>query len=379
MQKPKKNCTLARKNPEPMGNRGGLKVLHAVESFGGGSIGLIVHFSYCMPQHQHVVIHGHRPEEPYQGVRQKFHPDTRFQLWPHVGREINLLRDWRAFWALRSYVLAQKPDILHLHSSKAGFLGRLLPLTGLRLPTVYSPQSGAFLRQDVGPLKRRLFVVLEQLAARLGGKAVCSGASEAAAFRAIGVEASHINNGIRIREEAPATPGQKPALTVLSMGRLIHQKAPEDFACIAEAFQADPRFRFVWVGDGPGRNQLEAAGVEVSGWLSPPEAQKRLQEADLYLSTALWEGLPFAVLEAMNHGLPLLLRDCVGNRDCVAPQQNGYLFRSLEEAQAHLQQLQNQRPSLAAMGQSSRLILKAHFDIRQTAQAFADLYQQLST
>lgn len=83
-------------------------------------------------------------------------------------------------------------------------------------------------------------------------------------------------------------------------------------------FKDDTRVRFLWIGDGELRNEIqENEQVQVTGWVTPNEVQHYLNQIDVYISTSLWEGLPLSVLEAMNCGKPLLLSDCVGNVDTV--------------------------------------------------------------
>jgi glycosyltransferase involved in cell wall biosynthesis len=67
----------------------------------------------------------------------------------------------------------------------------------------------------------------------------------------------------------------------------------------------------------------------VTGWKCKESAIKYLHDADIYLSTSLWEGLPISVLQAMCYSKPLVLSDCTGNKDLIVD--NGYLCQSKEE------------------------------------------------
>lgn len=100
-------------------------------------------------------------------------------------------------------------------------------------------------------------------------------------------------------------------LVAVCVARLVKQKDPFRFLRLAQALHArDSRWRFVWVGDGDLREHflLEAKdlGIErevaCTGWLSEP--YKFISISDLYLHSALYEGLPLAILEAMSAGLP---------------------------------------------------------------------------
>lgn len=75
---------------------------------------------------------------------------------------------------------------------------------------------------------------------------------------------------------------------------------------------------------GEDRHFLTSFNIETTGWFTEQQVQERIQQADLYLSTSLWEGMPLAVLKAMALGKALLLSDCVGNIECI--KENGKIF-----------------------------------------------------
>jgi hypothetical protein len=106
-----------------------------------------------------------------------------------------------------------------------------------------------------------------------------------------------------------ASSGAAPLLA--GGGRLSPQKDPDFFLTAVRRLRAThPDLRAVWLGDGNAddRETLRAAGVEVSGWLPRHEALDLLARADLYLHSALWEGFPLMVAEAVALGVPTLVR-----------------------------------------------------------------------
>lgn len=66
---------------------------------------------------------------------------------------------------------------------------------------------------------------------------------------------------------------------------------------------------------------------EVFFWNEIPFVGHYLHSFDIYLSTALWEGLPAAVIEAMLSKIPVVATDCIGNVDVVKDGENGYLAK----------------------------------------------------
>ncbi len=147
---------------------------------------------------------------------------------------------------------------------------------------------------------------------------------------------------------------------------------------VEQALVGDDRFRFVWAGSGELDAELTSPNITLTGWIPAARLKELLRTAHVYLSTSAWEGLSFAVLEAMAEGLPLVLRECVGNVDQVDEgpdgERNGYIFQTEEEAIARLTELAANPTQLAGMGRYSYRLAAERFDIRQVAQHFEALY-----
>lgn len=357
-----------------------LHIVHVVESFGGGVIGFVEQLCRHLPNHRHTVLHAVRAGEVDPKITQsRFPADVAFVLWPHAVREIAPLADLRALLALMRTLPKLKADVVHLHSSKAGFLGRIAcRMLGIRA-VVYTPGGAAILRQDITEAKRNLYGSLEAIGHRFGGQVVACGRGEAQALAQYGVPALVIANGTEPGSPPPQRPGvEGQPLTVLTLGRATVQKDPGRFGRIAQALAAEGRFRFVWVGSGELEHLLPRPAVEVTGWLPASDVRGLLEKADIYLSTAIWEGLSLAVLEGMAAGLPLLLSDCPGNTDVVEPGKNGALFHTDEEAIETLRRWAEQPEQLTALGAESRRLLVEEHDVHRVALRYEELYRQLA-
>lgn len=366
----------------PVSPASSLRIVHVIESFAGGSIVLIILLARQLRDCEHIVIHGERSnEQAKEEVRRLFGDRVAFHHWRGAQREIHPQRDWQAYADLRSQLAGLRFEVLHLHCAKAGFLGRLAARSLGIDAVIYSPQAAPFLRKDISSWKRALFVRLERWANRMSGRVVATSASEQEAFQREGIPALCIPNGVEMPETAPPPPPasrQKP-IRVVTVGRLTPQKNPLQFARIAEIFSEDERIAFEWIGDGEMRKEVASEAFTISGWLSQTEVHQRVRQAHIYLSTALWEGLPFAVLEAMSLSKPLLLRDCVGNRDCVDSRRNGFLFDRDEEAIAHLQAWIQTPEALEAMGEASWAVCRERYHISDIGACFRKLYGHLAS
>ena len=100
------------------------------------------------------------------------------------------------------------------------------------------------------------------------------------------------------------------------------------FNNIAEAL---PNIKFLWIGDGELRNCLTAPNIEITGWTDRFNALTLAQNADVFILTSLWEGLPISLLEAMFMKKTCVVSNVIGNKDVIHNKLNGYLCDNLDE------------------------------------------------
>ena len=355
------------------------EIIHIAESFTGGVFRFLKILAHELPDFTHVIFHGRRPFTPEVPEKQ-FPPDTELVPWNGVRREI-CFADITAFQELHGFLkkrVRETPDtVIHLHSAKAGFLGRLsAALLGTGRSVLYTPHAAPFLRTDIPPGERRIFLGLEKLAARLAGTVVCCSASEAAAFRSHNIPAEFICNGLPSARPVAHTPADN-VFRVVTTGRISAQKGPDRFRNLAALFSDQNDIQFTWIGDGPDRETLDMANIHVTGWLSEQEVSTRLGASDLYLSTARWEGMSLSVIAAMSSGLALLLSDCTGNRDMVRSGWNGFLFRTEKEAAKRIREIRATRELVKSLGQNALTHFRKNFTSAIMARNYYQKYRNI--
>ncbi|HVZ57007.1 MAG TPA: glycosyltransferase [Chitinophagaceae bacterium] len=358
-----------------------MKIVHVVEPFASGIAVFVRSLTETMPNDFHLVIHGERKEVmPASEVKKMFPAgNVRFVRWRSANRSLNPVRDIRAFRELLVLLKRLKKkelvDVVHLHSSKSGFLGRLACRIAGIDNVIYTPNGASFL-SGRNRFMRRFYQQLERLGHSLGGQVVCCSESELGAYRSIGIEATYINNGIAI-SQAPAFGAARKTgnrFRVVTSGRIVKQKDPGLFNEVAAYFAEFDRFEFTWIGDGEDRHLLTSPNIRVTGWLSEDAVRGLLEECDVYISTSQYEGLSFSVLEALSHYKPVLLSDCIGNRDVVKQGINGDLFRNKDQAVSRILKYYNNLEMLKVMGDYSRKICEKEFDVTSNFSSYRELY-----
>jgi glycosyltransferase involved in cell wall biosynthesis len=130
-------------------------------------------------------------------------------------------------------------------------------------------------------------------------------------------------NIIDVIQQPKVDPGANRNLTVV--GRLDEEKGVR-LAALAAAEAGMP---IVFVGDGPYRGVVEAAGARVTGWLPAAEVQRELSTARCLVFPSLWyETFGLVVAEAAARGVPAIVSDISAPADRITDGQDGWLFRA---------------------------------------------------
>jgi glycosyltransferase involved in cell wall biosynthesis len=357
-----------------------MKILHVVEAFGGGITEFINQLSNGLVEHSHIILYAQR-EIPIEEVKKRFAKNCVFVEWKHASRRLSIIKDLLAYKSLSRVISSVKPDIIHLHSSKAGFIGRVYGFfnSPFKKRIIYTPNGLYFIGKGLSKFQTFAFASLEYFAGICSGSIVAVSRSEAKALESIGLKANFINNGVLPWEQELTVTGKYEKFTIVTVGRISVQKNPLSFREIADAFIGNPNVQFIWVGEGEHMNLIcDASNIKVTGWINANEVKEILLKSHLYLSTALWEGLPFAVLEAMNASLPLVISDCIGNVDLVGDAaQNGILFKGYLEAIRHITNFSQDPKLCLEMGTASREFLEESFNCINTVNSYDEYYRSL--
>lgn len=330
------------------------KILFIVESMGGGVFTYIVSLANELAEHfEMYVAYGIRKQTPadYQNY---FDKRVHLIKVKNFQRSISPASDTRAFLEIRQIAKEVKPDVIHLHSSKAGVLGRVafwhFKTDGRLVPLFYTPHGYSFLMKNLGAAKCFFYQLIEKFCGKSRCTSISCSEGEHQETLKLTKHAVYVYNGIdleQLENSFGASKIKAHPFTVFTLGRICYQKCPSLFNEIVEAM---PDVRFLWIGDGALRNVLTAPNIEITGWLDRKAALTKSMDADVFILTSLWEGLPISLLEAMYLKKPCVVSDVIGNHDVIHQGINGFVCRESEDFAAAIRTVQSDMTSPAAEG-----------------------------
>jgi glycosyltransferase involved in cell wall biosynthesis len=264
---------------------------------------------------------------------------------PALGREVAPLADLTALAELVRLIRRERPAIVHTHTSKAGFIGRLAAVIA-RAPAVIHQPHGHIFYGYYSPRRTAVFTALERQAARWTDRIItltdrgaqehlARGIGRAEQYVAVpsGVPTTELRAAAPPRGEARARLGLDPdAFIVVALGRLVPIKGFDLLARALPALIAQiPSARVLLVGDGAERAHLGAiaASMGVAERLrmtgETTDVASYLAAADVVAVPSRNEGMGRVIVEAMALGLPVVATTVGGIPDVVTDGECGRL------------------------------------------------------
>ncbi|VWB78440.1 glycosyl transferase [Burkholderia metallica] len=354
------------------------KIVHIAEAFGGGVLSMLTQLAnHAAASGVDVtVLHSIRAETPAD-YSTLFRPDVKL-IHVDMGREVSVRQDLSSLRALVGHLRDCKPTAIHLHSSKAGVLGRVAARIAAPNATVfYSPHGLAFLRRDISRMKQAAYLNFERIAARIGGTIVACSSSELGEIKnnVRAKSAVLVENGVDVAEILPRRSRDDGKIVVGMSGRASFQKNHQAFVELAARLRrAD--VDFLWIG-GDATEIADphlSEAVICSGWVTRARALALTSGLDIYVQTSRWEGMPVALIEAQVAGIPAVVTDVVGNRDVVIHGVTGYVASSIDEMAAYLTALREDRQLRETMGAAARARAVQRFSMNAVFRQWHTLY-----
>lgn len=311
-------------------------------------------------------------------------------LVPTLVQPIHPWKDMLATRAIIQRLREIKPDMVHLHSSKAGIVGRIAAhITGI--PAIFTVHGWAF-TEGVSPLRRAISLPLERWIAPWSKRMIC--VSEYDHQLALKYKVGHgeqlvtIHNGIpdvEARNRAVYKEWDKKLdpMRCVMVARFSSQK---DYATLLHAAsQVEVPLELNLVGQGELMDSMRHLVKELQldrqahFLASRSDIPDILVHNDLFVLTTNYEGFPISILEAMRAGLPVIASDVGGVREAVIDGVTGYLVPrgDIEAVRNRLEKLANDPGLRTRMGKAGRQRFLQHFTAQHMLERTFELYHEV--
>jgi glycosyltransferase involved in cell wall biosynthesis len=320
---------------------------------------------------------------------------------PELVRPVHPWKDFFAFRRLKGIFQHRRPDLVHTHSGKAGFLGRLAAAHA-RVPmiihTIHGPSFGPFQGAFVNGVLR----AAERRAARVTSHFITVADAMTRQYLRAGIghpgQYTRIFSGFPLSPFLQATnsPELRARLGILpddivvgKIARLFKLKGHDDlFAIASRLVRESPRLKFLIVGDGTWRarfeNQARALGLErhfvFTGLVSPSQIPGLVGIMDILVHLSLREGLARALPQALAAARPVVAYDCDGAGEVCFDGRSGFLIRPghLNSLVERLLLLARDPGLRAQFGKTGREFVRQNFAVETMVDNLYSLYVQLA-
>ncbi len=301
----------------------------------------------------------------------------------HLKREISL-KDISVFKQVRKICKEENFDIVHTHTTKMGFIGRLAAKSAGIKKVIHTLHGIAFHPFESKP-KRVLYFLCEVLSSFFCDKHVLVNRGYRKTFWFTLRNLITIYNGISFADlQVKEVYGNE--LKLIFIGRLDSQKDPLTLLKAINLVKIQGySIEAKLVGDGElmkqcmefvnkkGLNEM----VELCGWRD--DISNLLAESNVFCSSSLYEALPLSFLEAGYSGLTTIGTDIIGVREVVVKDTTGYLFNTKDYVKLSelLVRLIEKPELIENMGRNAHKFVKENFQEERMIEEYLELYRNI--
>ena len=287
----------------------------------------------------------------------------------HLKRNISLIDDLRTLYDLWKLGRLFKPDIVHLHSSKAGILGRLAFPSKKVVYTVHG--------FDTVRLANRKFLFLEKLMQRC-----CRAIVAVSEYDRRNLIAENIKNNVSTVYNGTLPPAvtddlsfgipSKYKKTILCIARVSY---PKNSVLFMEVARLLPEYAFVWIGN---KEPVEGAPENAFFLGNITNAAMYCSLADVFMLPSDYEGLPIVIIEAMSHGKPVVASNVGGISELVHNDVNGFTLENKAAVFAEkIRYILEDSQVYDRMSKASEVMYKKDFTVEKMTGEYKKVYNSV--
>jgi len=303
----------------------------------------------------------------------------------NLVRQINVVQDLKALKSIVNKIKSIQPDIIAIHSSKTGIIGRIAAKI-TATPVVFTAHGWAF-TEGVSPKKRTFYRWIEKFGMFFSDRiiTVSNYDKQLALKNGVGSDTKiiTIQNGINdINKSFFSSPVKSPP-NIIMVARFQN---PKDHISLIKALYKlkDLEWNLQLVGEDGGLQQSVKdlvtqlkmnERIEFLGNRS--DVDELLSHSHIFVLTSFWEGLPLSVLEAMRAGLPVIASNVGGVNEAVIHGETGFIVNDFKDLVKSLEELIRSSETREKMGKLGRKRYVRYFTFDRMYDSTYDLYQEV--
>jgi len=256
---------------------------------------------------------------------------------PSLVHEINPLKDFKAIIEVYKLIRKINPDIVHLHSTKAGWIGRVSSFLA-RKKNIFTAHGWCF-TEGVSSSRKIVGIRVEKILGKITDKIICvSNYDKSLAINYNVIDHTKLEvvyNGVKNGEISQVDEWLAKNEAVIKVIMVARFSEPKDHMTVIKAIsKLEDKFKLYFVGDGPtllgAKNLVEQMDIKdrVTFLGHRDDIQKLLLSSDVFILSSKYEGLPISIIEAMRAGLPVIGSDVGGVSELIDNGKNGFLFKA---------------------------------------------------
>jgi len=309
------------------------------------------------------------------------------------GRRVSLGGDLKAFISLVSEIRDFKPHVIHTHTAKAGFLGRVASIISLQPSIRVHTFHGHLLTGYFGPFKRSLVVIAEKCLALFTHQLLAVGDKVRQDLLKAGIGSKSKFGLMPPGLAIGVLPDRQDSRTALALpvdslqcafiGRVTQIKRPDRFLdVVSEIKKRGVDLDFFIAGDGElldmcgERIKQEDLPVTILGWQS--DIERVLSSADMVVLTSDNEGTPLSLIQAGMAGLPVVTTSVGSVPEVVLDGVTGIVTGlDVQEIANALEKLVNDKVLRTKLGTAAQEFTLSNFGVKRLVHDHEELYKKL--
>lgn len=373
------------------------RIMHITQANGGVARYLQMLFKYMdKNKYEQILIY---PNE-YSNEKKDFENFIDNIEFIDMSRNINIKKDIKSLIQLYKTIKKYNPDLIYVHSSKAGALGRIVNII-TKKTIIYNPHGWAF-NMQVSNEKKFMYKSIEKMLAKKCDKIIAiseqekKSAIENKICREDKIEV--ICNGIDRKEYENNTINKyqyrkkfnipNDYIVIGMVGRISKQKAPDIFIrAAAKIKEKNINTFFVIVGDGDERKEIENLvdelglknSVFITGWVK--NTYEYIQVFDVAMLLSRWEGFGLAIAEYMICEIPVIATNVDAIPDIITNNYNGLLVKNenVNEVVEAFIKINEEKNFTENIIKNAKLRVLSDFDVRRTVEKTEKIIDKYKT